>query len=172
MVMEMERVTIIGIIFAILVVGWILATGQWAYGNVVGPLVNHSKIPQLKITYVNAYENAKGTYLILNITDCDGPDAYPASAPMMEIYNSTWHVFLYSYNISNDTVKVIQAPWNENKKDYTNWYSGFVVILGSEAQFQLQLPFHLSPGTYHIKLYTPAVSSKVLAKQTATFTIS
>ncbi|BDC18476.1 thiosulfate:quinone oxidoreductase small subunit [Acidianus sp. HS-5] len=168
----MEKVTIIGLIFAILVVGFILATGQWAYGNVVGPLFNDSKIPQLKITYASAYENAKGTYLTLNITDCDGPDAYPASAPMMEIYNSTWHVFLYSYNISNDTVKIIQAPWNENKKDSVNWYSGFVVILGSEAQFQLQLPFHLSPGTYTIKLYTPAVSAKVLAKQTATITIS
>ncbi|ARM77047.1 quinol oxidase [Acidianus manzaensis] len=169
---KMERVTVIGLIFGIAVVIFILATGQWAYGNVVGPLVNHSKIPQLEIKYASAMENSKGTYLILNITDCDGPDAYPASAPLMEISNSTWHIFLNSSQIANDTVKIIQAPWNENKKDSVNWYSGFIVILGSEAQFQLQLPFHLSPGTYKIQLYTPAVSGNVLAKQTATITIS
>ncbi|WP_171715354.1 thiosulfate:quinone oxidoreductase small subunit, partial [Acidianus sp. RZ1] len=166
----MERVVIIGLIFAVLVVGFILATGQWAYGNVVGPLVNYSKLPQLKITYANSYPVSNGTEIILNITDCDGPDAYPASAPLMEISNSTWHIYLNSSQISNDTVKIIQAPWNENKKDSVNWYSGFIVILGSEAQFQLIVPIHLSPGTYKITLYTPAI--KLPKEATTTITIS
>ncbi|QKR00171.1 quinol oxidase [Metallosphaera tengchongensis] len=165
----MERTIIIAIVFSVLVAGWILATGQWAYGNVVGPLVNHSKLPTLEITYINAVPQGNGTLLKLNVTDVNGPDAYPASAPMMEIYNSTWHVYLNSSMISNYTVKVIQAPWNSNKKDYVNWYSGFAVILGSEAQFQLLLPIHLSPGTYHVRLFTPAVSPKDQAE--ANFTV-
>ena len=171
MVIKMDKATIVGIIFAIFVVGWILGTGQWAYGNVVGPLFNNSKLPKLEITYIQAYNTQKGLELILNITDVDGPDAYPASAPLMEIYNSTWHIWLNSSQISNYTVKIIQAPWNVNKKDYVNWYSGFVVILGSGAQFQLIIPnVHLSPGTYYVKLYTPAISSS--REAVAAFTIS
>ncbi|WP_014511696.1 thiosulfate:quinone oxidoreductase small subunit [Saccharolobus solfataricus] len=164
----MDKTIVIGIIFAIITIGWILGTGQWAYGNVVGPLFNNSKLPKLEITYISASPENSSTLLILNITDVDGPDAYPASAPLMEIYNSSWHIYLNSSQISNYTVKVIQAPWNNNKKDYVNWYSGFVVILGSEAQFQLLIPIHLSPGTYYVKLYTPAIgpSSEALAKFT------
>ena len=167
----MNKVTIVGIIFAIFTVGWIWGTGQWAYGNVVGPLFNNSKLPKLNVTYIQAYNVPQGLKLILNITDIDGPDAYPASAPLMKIYNSTWHMWLNSSQISNDTIKIIQAPWNANKKDSVNWYSGFVVILGSEAQFQLVIPnLHLSPGTYHIKLYTPSISTS--REAVASFTIS
>ena len=106
----MDRTSAIGLIFAIIVVGWILGTGQWAYGNVVGPLFNNSKLPKLEITYASAVNQGNRTVLILNITDVDGPDAYPATAPLMEIYNSTWHMFLNSSEISNDTIKIIQAP--------------------------------------------------------------
>jgi|GEM_PF-481972 thiosulfate dehydrogenase [quinone] small subunit len=171
MVISLEKVFIIGLVFSILVAGWILATGQWAYGNVFGPLVNNSKLPKLNITYINAYNTPQGLCLIMNITDIDGPDAYPASAPLMEIYNSTWHIFLNSSEISNDTVKIIQAPWNANKKDKVNWYSGFVIILGSEGQFHLLIKgLHLSPGEYYVKLYTPAISTTREAN--ATFVIS
>ncbi|MCG3109852.1 Thiosulfate dehydrogenase [quinone] small subunit [Metallosphaera sp. J1] len=166
----MDRTAVIALVFGILVMGFILGTGQWAYGNVVGPLVNYSKLPKLEITYITAKEQGNQTMLIMNITDVDGPDAYPASAPLMEIYNSTWHAYLNSSEIANYTIKVIQAPWNENKKDYVNWYTGFAIVLGSEAQFQMLLPIHLSPGTYHVKLYTPALSEKSMA--VANFTIS
>lgn len=166
-----NKVTIVGILFAIFTVGWILGTGQWAYGNVVGPLFNNSKLPKLNITYITAYNTPKGVCLIMNITDIDGPDAYPASAPLMEIYNSTWHIFLNSSQISNDTVKIIQAPWNANKKDSVNWYSGFIVVLGSEGQFHLVIKgLHLSPGKYEVKLFTPAISGSRQA--VASFTIS
>ncbi|EHP69680.1 hypothetical protein MetMK1DRAFT_00001820 [Metallosphaera yellowstonensis MK1] len=37
----MDKTALIALIFTVLVAGWILATGQWAYGNVVGPLVNY-----------------------------------------------------------------------------------------------------------------------------------
>ncbi len=153
-----SKVTLIGIIFSILVVGWILGTGQWAYGNVVGPLVNNSKLPKLEITYAKAFQLPNGTEIILNITDVDGPDAYPASGTMMIISNSTWSMTLNSSQIAHDTIKIIQAPWNANKKDYVNNYSGFVIVLGSEAQFQLVVPIHLSPGTYKITIVTPAIS--------------
>ncbi|MCH1771124.1 MULTISPECIES: thiosulfate:quinone oxidoreductase small subunit [Metallosphaera] len=166
----MDRTAIIALVFGILVIGFILGTGQWAYGNVVGPLVNYSKLPKLEITYITAKDQGNQTLLIMNITDVNGPDAYPASAPLMEIYNSTWHTYLNSSEIAKYTVKVIQAPWNENKKDYVNWYTGFAIVLGSEAQFQLLLPMHLSPGTYYVKLYTPAISQKSMA--VANFTIS
>lgn len=166
----MDRTSVIGLIFAIIVVGWILGTGQWAYGNVVGPLFNNSKLPKLEITYASAVNQGNHTVLILNITDVDGPDAYPATAPLMEIYNATWHMFLNSSEISNDTIKIIQAPWNANKKDKVNWYSGFEIILGSEAQFWVQLPVKLSPGTYYVKLYTPGISPS--REATATFTVS
>ena len=166
----MDRTAIIALVFGILVIGFILGTGQWAYGNVVGPLVNYSKLPKLEITYITAKDQGNQTLLIMNITDVNGPDAYPASAPLMEIYNSTWHTYLNSSEIAKYTVKVIQAPWNENKKDYVNWYTGFAIVLGSEAQFQLLLPMHLSPGTYYVKLYTQAISQKSMA--VANFTIS
>ena len=166
----MDRTSAIGLIFAIIVVGWILGTGQWAYGNVVGPLFNNSKLPKLEITYASAVNQGSHTVLILNITDVDGPDAYPATAPLMEIYNATWHMFLNSSEISNDTIKIIQAPWNANKKDSVNWYSGFEVILGSEAQFWIELPVKLSPGTYYVKLYTPGIPPS--REATATFTVT
>jgi thiosulfate dehydrogenase [quinone] small subunit len=169
----MEKVVVLGLIFSILVVGWILATGQWAYGNVVGPLVNNSKLPKLEITYIDAYNTPQGLCLIMNITDINGPDAYPASAPLMEIYNAnhTFMMFLNSSQISNDTVKIIQAPWNANKKDTVNWYSGFVVILGSEGQFHLLIKgVHLAPGNYYVKLYTPAISTG--REAVASFTIT
>lgn len=79
MVTKMNKVTVVGIIFALFTIGWILGTGQWAYGNVVGPLFNNSKLPKLNITYIQAYNTPKGVKLVLNITDIDGPDAYPAS---------------------------------------------------------------------------------------------
>jgi len=171
MVTKMNKVTVVGIIFALFTIGWILGTGQWAYGNVVGPLFNNSKLPKLNITYIQAYNTPQGVKLVLNITDIDGPDAYPASAPLMEIYNSTWHMWLNSSQISNDTIKIIQAPWNANKKDSVNWYSGFVVVLGSEAQFQLIIPhLHLSPGKYFVRLYTPSISTS--REAVASFTIS
>ena len=166
----MDRTSALGLIFAIIVVGWILGTGQWAYGNVVGPLFNNSKLPKLEITYASAVNQGSHTVLILNITDVDGPDAYPANAPLMEIYNSTWHMFLNSSEISNDTIKIIQAPWNANKKDSVNWYSGFEIILGSEAQFWVELPVKLSPGTYYVKLYTPGISPS--REATTTFTVT
>ena len=166
----MDRTSAIGLIFAIIVVGWILGTGQWAYGNVVGPLFNNSKLPKLEITYASAVNQGSHTVLILNITDVDGPDAYPATAPLMEIYNATWHMFLNSSEISNDTIKIIQAPWNANKKDSVNWYSGFEIVLGSEAQFWVELPVKLSPGTYYVKLYTPGISPS--REATATFTVT
>lgn len=166
----MDRTSAIGLIFAIIVVGWILGTGQWAYGNVVGPLFNNSKLPKLEITYASAVNQGNHTVLILNITDVDGPDAYPANAPLMEIYNSTWHMFMNSSEISNDTIKIIQAPWNANKKDSVNWYSGFEIILGSEAQFWVELPVKLTPGTYHVRLYTPGISPS--REATATFTVT
>lgn len=162
--MRMERTTLIALIFAVLVAGWILVTGQWAYGNVVGPLVNYSKLPKLEVTYVRAVQYHNETLLIINVTDVDGPDAYPATAPLIEIYNSTWHVYLNSTQISNYTVKVVQAPWNENKKDNVNWYSGLIVPLGSEGQFQLLLPMKLSPGKYTMVLYTPGISLQSEAK--------
>ncbi|AOL16627.1 quinol oxidase [Sulfolobus sp. A20] len=165
-----NKVTIVGIIFSLIVVGWILGTGQWAYGNVVGPLVNNSKLPKLEITYANAFPVSNGTKIILNITDVDGPDAYPASGTMMMISNSTWSLTLNSTEIAKYTVNVIQAPWNANKKDYVNYYSGFVVILGSEAQFQLIIPIHLSPGTYKITIVTPAINPNRWA--TTTITVS
>ncbi|QGR18485.1 quinol oxidase [Sulfurisphaera ohwakuensis] len=168
---KMNKVAIVGIIFALFTVGWILGTGQWAYGNVVGPLFNNSKLPKLNVTYITAYNTPQGLCLIMNITDIDGPDAYPASAPLMEISNGTWHIFLNSSQIANDTVKIIQAPWNANKKDSVNWYSGFIVVLGSEGQFHLLIKgLHLSPGKYEVKLYTPAISSSRQA--IAYFTIS
>ncbi len=170
MVIKMEKTIIVGIIFAILIVGWILGTGQWSYGNVVGPLFNDSKLPKLDITYAAAYPVSNGTEIVLNITDIDGPDAYPASGTMMIISNSTYTLTLNSSQIAHDTVKIIQAPWNENKKDSVNSYSGFVIILGSEAQFHLIVPVHLSPGTYKITLVTPAISQSRWA--TATITIS
>ncbi|MBW9140889.1 MAG: quinol oxidase [Candidatus Aramenus sp.] len=166
----MDRVTIVAIVFSILVAGWILGTGQWAYGNVVGPLVNNSKLPKLQITYAEMTSTGNGTELILNITDVDGPDAYPASGTMLIISNSTYTLVLNSSQIAHDTVKIIQAPWNENKKDSVNWYSGFVIVLGSEAQFHLIIPVHLSPGTYKLTIVTPAVSQSRWA--TATVTLS
>jgi len=156
-VIHMEKVVIVGIVFAIIAVGWILGTGQWAYGNVVGPLVNYSKLPKVEVTYVSAIPTANGTALRLNLTDVDGPDAYPASVTMVEIVNSTWHVFLNSSQLANYTVTVYQSPWNENKGDAVNWYSGFEIPLGSQGQFVLNLPFKLSPGVYELILYTPAV---------------
>ncbi|BBD72257.1 quinol oxidase [Sulfodiicoccus acidiphilus] len=153
----MERTVIVGIVFALIAVGWILGTGQWAYGNVVGPLVNYSKLPKVEVPYVSAAPTTDGTILTLNLTDVDGPDAYPASVVMIEIGNSTWHIFLNSSQLANYTVEVHQAPWNENKKDSVNWYSGFEIPLGSEGQFVLHLPFRLSPGSYELTLYTPAV---------------
>ncbi|MEL9969950.1 MAG: thiosulfate:quinone oxidoreductase small subunit [Metallosphaera sp.] len=162
----MDKTVVLAILAGIFIVAWILGTGQWAYGNVVGPLVNYSKLPKLEITYVNAESLGNKTLLIMNITDVNGPDAYPASAPLMEIYNSSWHLYLNSSQIANFTVKVIQAPWNENKKDYVNWYTGFAVVLGSEAQFQLLIPIHLSPGNYTVKLYTPAISEDSMASHT------
>jgi thiosulfate dehydrogenase [quinone] small subunit len=169
MVRKMDKTALIALIFTVLVAGWILATGQWAYGNVVGPLVNYSKLPKLEITYIQASQHGNGTLLAMNVTDIDGPDAYPATAPLLEIYNSTWHIYLNSSQISNFTVKVVQAPWNENKRDSVNWYSGFVIPLGSEAQFQLLLPLKLSPGNYTIVLYTPGISLK--SEAMATFSI-
>ncbi len=168
--MFMDRTAVVALIFGVLVIAFILGTGQWAYGNVVGPLVNYSKLPKLEITYANDVTKGNETLLILNVTDVDGPDAYPATVPLMEIYNSTWHVFLNSSEISNYTTKVIQAPWNENKRDYVNWYTGFAVPLGSEAQFQLALPMHLSPGSYTVKLFTPGISLK--SEASATFVVS
>lgn len=81
----MERTVIVGIVFALIAVGWILGTGQWAYGNVVGPLVNYSKLPKVEVPYVSAAPTTDGTILTLNLTDVDGPDAYPASVVMIEI---------------------------------------------------------------------------------------
>lgn len=61
MVRKMDKTALIALIFTVLVAGWILATGQWAYGNVVGPLVNYSKLPKLEITYIQASQHGNVT---------------------------------------------------------------------------------------------------------------
>ncbi|BCU66977.1 quinol oxidase [Sulfolobales archaeon HS-7] len=158
MVSIMDRTTVVALIFGLIIVGFVWGTGQWAYGNLYGPLFNDSKLPELRITYITSEQLNNGTMIIMNVTDIDGPDAYPASAPLMEIYNSTWHVYLNSSQISRYTVAIIQAPWNSVKKDFVNNYTGIAVILGTMAQFHLSLPYHLTKGEYKIILYTPAIS--------------
>lgn len=146
----------IAVIAAVLVMVFVLVTGQVAYGNVYGHLFNDSKAPKIQVLKAYVYTTSGGTYVFLNISDVAGPDAYPASVTMLSVSNATYHMTLYAPNISSSVVGITQAKWNLARKGYSNYYSGLVIPLGAQAVFELRLPT-LSTGEYTLTLYTPAV---------------
>ncbi len=159
------------ILFTIIVVVAILAIGQISYGNVYGPLFNDSKKPKFDFcSPVDAFNKDGHTYLSLNITDVNGPDAYPASVTEIIIENSTMKIQLNASGISSSVVNVTKASYDLNKAVGYNSYSGLYMCLGTDATFLLKLPIQLSPGHYTIYLLTPALPVKDAAK--ASFTLS
>ncbi|PSN84093.1 hypothetical protein B9Q01_02390 [Candidatus Marsarchaeota G1 archaeon OSP_D] len=150
----MERRETLALTFSVIVALFILGTGQWAYGNLFGPLHNYSKTPKVVIVAVQAENTKQATLLTLNLTNENGPDAYPASVSLIKIWNTSYTLILNSTQIYAHTVKIQQAPWNLNKKDGVNPVGGFELWLGAEASFTLVLP-PLSPGLYNVTLYVP-----------------
>lgn len=162
----MQRQDVIALTFAIIVAVFILGTGQWAYGNLYGPLHNYSKKPMVDIVSITATNLGNHTYLFLNLTDVNGPDAYQTSVPIIVLSNATFSLTLNSTQIYTHTVKTIQAPWNLNKKDGVNRVGGLELWLGSEAAYTISVS-KLEPGPYTITLYVPNVPAV-----SASFTVS
>jgi thiosulfate dehydrogenase [quinone] small subunit len=152
----MNRQDAIALALSLLVAAFILGTGQWAYGNLYGPLHNYSKKPEVHIVAVTATSNGTLTYITLNLTDVNGPDAYQTSVPLMVVSNTTYTVTLNSTEIYSHTLSVVQAPWNLNKKDGLSRVGGFELWLGAEASYTLWVP-RLSAGQYSVSLYVPQV---------------
>lgn len=146
-------------VFSLIVIILILVVGQISYGNVVGPLFNNSKKPKIIICPTNTelINIGNTTYLKLNITDINGPDAYPASVSMIVIKNSTYTLTLNTQEIANSVVNITKAPWDLKKAVDYNEYSGLYLCLGTDAVFLLKLPVHLTPGSYDVILYVPAL---------------
>jgi len=153
----MQRQDVVAIVFALIVAAFVLGTGQWAYGNLYGPLHNYSKKPLVEVISATAYDSGGHTYLVLNVTDVDGPDAYQASVPLLTVSNSTYSVTLNSTELYEHTVKIVQAPWNLNKKDGVSPVGGLELWLGAEAAYTISLS-RLAPGTYTVTLYVPEVA--------------
>ncbi len=159
------------ILFTIIVVVAILAIGQISYGNVYGPLFNDSKKPKFEFcSPVDAFNKDGHTYIALNISDVNGPDAYPASVTEIIIENSTTKITLNTSGIASSVVNVTKASFDLKKAVGYNDYSGLYMCLGTDAVFLLKLPVMLSPGHYTIYLLTPALPMKAAAK--SSFTIS
>lgn len=159
------------LIFTAIVVVSILAIGQWAYGNVTGPLFNLSKKPKFEfMSPPQAYNDGGNTYLVLNLSDINGPDAYPASVTQIVISNGSYKLVLNSQQISESVVNVTKAPYDLKKAVGYNSYSGIYECLGTDATFTLKLPVLLSPGNYQVSLFTPALPPK--SNTTGTFTVS
>jgi thiosulfate dehydrogenase [quinone] small subunit len=171
MVIKMKAFEAGAILFTIIVVVAILAIGQIAYGNVYGPLFNDSKKPKFEFCApVDAFNKDGHTYISLNITDVNGPDAYPASITEIIIENSTMKLTLNTTGIASSVVNLTKAQYDLDKAVGYNDYSGLYLCLGTDAVFLLKLPVMLSPGHYTIYLLTPALPMKEAAK--STFTIS
>ncbi|BDB99095.1 TQO small subunit DoxA domain-containing protein [Saccharolobus caldissimus] len=151
--------TVAAAIFSLIVIILILVVGQVSYGNVVGPLFNNSKKPKIIVCPENTelYNIGNFTFLKLNITDIDGPDAYPASVTMIVIKNSTFTLILNTEALSKSVVNITKAPWDLKKAVGYNDYSGIYLCLGTDAVFTLKLPAHLYPGSYEVILYVPAL---------------
>ncbi len=152
----MQRQDVIALVFAVIVAAFILGTGQWAYGNLYGPLHNYSKKPLVEIVSANATNIDGHTYLVLNVTDVNGPDAYQTSVPIIVVSNSTFSLTLNSTQIYTQTVKIVQAPWNLNKKDGVSRVGGLELWLGAEAAYTIRIN-QLEPGQYTVTLYVPEV---------------
>ncbi|MEM3794657.1 MAG: TQO small subunit DoxA domain-containing protein [Thermoprotei archaeon] len=162
----MRREDVIALTFTVIVALFIIGTGQWAYGNLYGPLHNYSKKPMIEIVSVSAHDSANHTYIALNITDVDGPDAYQTSVPIIVVSNSTYTMTLNSTQLYEHTIRIVQAPWNLNKKDSVSSVGGLELWLGSEATYLIATE-RLEPGVYTLTLLVPEVPAV-----SATFTVS
>ncbi|AAT43085.1 TQO small subunit DoxA domain-containing protein [Picrophilus oshimae] len=165
-----NKILVVTLIFAIIVVLFTVVTGQIAYGNAVGKLFNDSKVPKTEFVGMPMAYNSNGnSYLVFNVTDVDGPNQ--AAVTEIILSNSTSTIILTSQNIDKDVYKIVDAPYHYHDDVKVSPYNGIFIPLGDEAEIYMNLStsMHMElHGTYTVKLITPTQKAAP-ASATVTF---
>ncbi|WP_048812992.1 TQO small subunit DoxA domain-containing protein [Acidilobus saccharovorans] len=147
-VKAMEAIAVVAFIF---VTGVTLAMYQINFGG-LSHLVNYSKTPAYELYGTRLYEN--GT-LFLQVARVAGPDTYGGFISLVQVLYPNGTV-LYQWNES----QLAHIP----SSDITNKYdlpghlthsTGFAleVPLGQNSTIILQMPMHVKPGNYIVRVY-------------------
>ncbi|WP_337860386.1 TQO small subunit DoxA domain-containing protein [Ferroplasma sp.] len=147
------------LIFAVIVVTFVLLTGQIAYANVYGPLFNDSKVPKVEFQGSPYAMNATNgsSILVMNVTDLDGPNQ--AMITEIELTNSSGTIILVSQNISTDVFSIVDAVYHYHTDVKVSPYNGIYIPLGDEATIHMDLTSSLHMelhGKYTVTLVVPS----------------
>ena len=149
MVIKMVKTEIIAILAMLIATGITFGLYQINFQGFTH-LTNYSKTPAYVLTGTRLYSN--GT-LFLQIARVAGPDTYGGFIVLVQVLYPNGTV-LYQWNAT----QLGHIP----SKDIINEFSlhpvksdGFalVVPLGQNATVILQIPFHIPPGTYIVRVY-------------------
>jgi thiosulfate dehydrogenase [quinone] small subunit len=147
--MAMDRASLVAVLMTLIVTGITLGLYQLNFQGFTH-LTNYSKVPEYDLTGTRLYEN--GT-LLLQVARVAGPDTYGGFIVEVQLLypNGTT---LYSWNSrllgdipSADIKNAI--PLHPTKSD---GYA-LVVPLGQNSTVVLQVPFHVSPGLYVVRVF-------------------
>lgn len=151
MELSMRTIEAVAVTAFVFVTGVTLAMYQINFGGLTH-LVNYSKTPAYALYGTRLYSN--GT-LLLQIARVAGPDTYGGFIALVQVLYPNGTV-LYQWNES----QLAHIP----ARDITNRYqlpghlthsTGFAleVPLGQNSTVVLQMPMHVAPGKYIVKVY-------------------
>ncbi|WP_345725246.1 TQO small subunit DoxA domain-containing protein [Saccharolobus caldissimus] len=147
--MKMEKITILALLGLIIATGVTFGLYQINFQG-FGHLTNYSKTPAYSLAGTRLYEN--GT-LFLQIARTAGPDTYGGFIVLVQVLYPNGTV-VYQWNAS----QLAHIPKSHIHNEFslhpvTTTPFALEVPLGQNATVILQIPFHLKPGYYIVRVY-------------------
>lgn len=150
----MRTLEIIAIIFMLIATGVTFGLYQINFQGFTH-LTNYSKTPAYDLSGTRLYSN--GT-LLLNVTRTAGPDTYGGFIVLVQILYPNGTV-LYQWTgqqlgMLPQSDVINEFPLHPAKPIHIGNYGvGILAPLGQNFVVKLQVPFHINPGTYIVRVY-------------------
>jgi len=150
----MRTLEIIAIIFMLIATGVTFGLYQINFQGFTN-LTNYSKTPAYDLSGTRLYSN--GT-LLLNVTRTAGPDTYGGFIVLVQILYPNGTV-LYQWTgqqlgMLPQSDIINKFPLHPAKPIHIGKYGvGILAPLGQNFLVKLQVPFHIKPGTYIVRVY-------------------